>query len=96
MEALSRVFDTRMTDPDGVKRSVQVTAETLFEAAAMAVHAFKKDGFTNFVSNVFEIEVREPVVKHQVSIGQIRKWLDSSVQDPRERVRREKLKALVG
>jgi hypothetical protein len=85
-----------MTDPDGVKRSVQVTAETLYEAAAIAVHAFKKDGFTNFVSNVFEIEVREPVVTHQVSIGQLKQWLNGSVQDPRERMRREKLKAMVG
>jgi len=75
-----------MTDPQGVKRSVQVTAETLFEAAAIAVHAFKRDGFTDFISSVFEIEVTEPVVKHQVSIGQIRTWLDSSVSDPRERI----------
>jgi hypothetical protein len=84
-----------MTDPEGVRRSVQVTADTLFEAAALAVYAFRKDGFTDFVSNVFEIEVREPVVKHQVSIGQIKKWLDGNVSDPRERIRREKLKAMV-
>jgi hypothetical protein len=85
-----------MADPQGVKRSVQVTAETLFEAAALAVYAFKKDGFIDFIANVFEIEVREPVVKHQVSIGQVRKWLDGQVSDPRERMRREKLKAMVG
>jgi hypothetical protein len=85
-----------MTDPQGVRRSVQVTADTLFEAAALAVYAFKKDGFTDFVSNVFEIEIREPVVKHQVSIGQIKRWLDGNVSDPRERLRREKLKAMVG
>jgi hypothetical protein len=85
-----------MTDPQGVRRSVQVTADTLFEAAALAVYAFKKVGFTDFVSNVFEIEVREPVVKHQVSIGQIKKWLDGNVSDPRERSRRAKLKAMLG
>jgi hypothetical protein len=85
-----------MTDPQGVKRSVQVTADTLFEAAALAVYAFKKDGFTDFIANVFEVEIREPVVKHQVSVGQLRKWLDGTVSDPRERMRRDKLKAMVG
>lgn len=85
-----------LVDPQGVKRSVRVTAETLFEAAALAVFAFKKDGFTDFVSNVFEMEVTEPVVRHQVSIGQIKNWLNGSVSDPRERIRREKLKAMVG
>lgn len=84
-----------MIDPAGVRRSVQVTAETLFEAAAIALHAFKNDGFTDFVANVFEIEIREPSVKHQVSIGQVRQWLGASVSDPRERLRREKLKRLV-
>ena len=29
-----------MTDPQGIRRSVRVTAETLFEAAALAVYAF--------------------------------------------------------
>lgn len=85
-----------MTDPQGVKRSVQVTAETLFEAAALAVYAFRKDGFTDFVANVFEVEIREVVVKHQVSVGQLKKWLDGNVSDPRERIKREKLKAMVG
>ena len=56
----------------------------------------KKDGFTDFVANVFEVEIREPVVKHQVSIGQLKLWLDGNVQDPREPIRREKLKAMVG
>ena len=79
-----------------MKRLVQVTVGTLFEAAALAVHAFKNDGFTDFVSNVFKIEVREPVVKHQVTVGQLKTWLNGNVQDPRERTRREKLKVMVG
>lgn len=85
-----------MTDPQGVRRSVRVTAETLFEAAALAVYAFRKDGFTEFVSNVFEVEIREPVVKHHVSVGQLKKWLNATVSDPRERTRRDKLKEMVG
>jgi len=85
-----------MTDPQGVKRSVQVTADSLFEAAALAVYAFKKDGFTDFIANVFTVEITEPVVKHQVSVGQLKSWLNGNVSDPRERIRREKLKAMVG
>lgn len=85
-----------MTDPQGTKRTVRVTADSLFEAAALAVYAFKKDGFTDFIANVLEVEIREPVVRHQVSIGQLKQWLNGSVQDPRERTRRDRLKAMVG
>lgn len=85
-----------MIDQQGVSRSVRVTAETLFEAAALAVYAFRKDGFTEFVSNVFEVEIREPVVKHHVSVGQLKTWLNGTVSDPRERTRRDKLKEMVG
>lgn len=85
-----------MTDPHGVKRSVRVTADTLFEAAALAVYAFKKDGFTDFVANVLEVQVREPVVKHQVSVGQVKQWLDATQQDPREQARRQRLKTMMG
>lgn len=85
-----------MSDPEGVTHRVEVTAESLFEAAALALHAFKKDGWTDFVANVLEIEVREPVVKHQVTATQVRRWLDSAPSDLRERNRREKLKAMVG
>jgi hypothetical protein len=53
-----------MTDLQGVRRTVRVTAETLYKAAALAVYAFRKDGFTDFVANVFEVEICEPVVKH--------------------------------
>ena len=91
-----RDCNVAMTDLQGVRRSVRVTAETLFEAAALAVYAFRKDGFTEFVSNVFEVEVREPVVKHQVSVGQLKKWLNGEVADPRERARRNRLKEMVG
>jgi hypothetical protein len=56
----------------------------------------KKDEWTDFVANVLELEIREPAVKHQVSIAQVKRWLDGSVQDPREQVKRERLKAMLG
>lgn len=68
-----------MTDPQGVKRTVEVNAESLFEAAVLAIHAFRKDEWTDFVANVLELAIREPAVKHQVSIAQVKRWLEGSV-----------------
>jgi hypothetical protein len=58
--------------------------------------AFDASCFTDFVSNMLEVEIRDPVVKHYVSVGQLKKWLNATVSDPRERTRRDTLKEMVG
>lgn len=66
-----------LTDPQGIRHTVEVTAESLFEAAAIALAAFKKSGWTDPVGSAarLEVEVRELPVRHTVSVLQIQRWL---------------------
>jgi hypothetical protein len=50
------------------KRGLDVTADSLFEAAAMALAVFKKDGWTDPVGSAarLEVQVKEPAVTHTV------------------------------
>jgi hypothetical protein len=41
---------------------------------------------------VFGVEVKEPAVRHQVTMLQIRRWLDGATKSPNELVRKERLK----
>ena len=66
------------------------------KAAGLAVYGFRQDGFTEFVSNGFGVEIRERMVKHHVSVGRSKIWLNGTVSDPRQRTRRDKLKEMVG
>lgn len=92
-----RTCSVTLTDPHGVRHSVDVTAETLFEAAAMALAVFQKNGWTDPIGLAarLDVEVREPPVTHTVTVLQIQRWLHGATISPNERVRKDKLKALL-
>ena len=60
-------------------------AESLFEAAVLAVSAFRKAGWVEAplrVASRLEIEVREPVVKHTVTVAQLQRWPNHAMTSP--------------
>jgi hypothetical protein len=65
------------TDSDGILHGVDVEAESLFEALAIAVASFRDDevsppdidGMTEFTVAVY----RNPV-EHKIRLGQVTKW----------------------
>jgi hypothetical protein len=85
------------TDPRGIRHTVEVLAESLFEAAALGLAAQKKDGWTEPVgpATKLEVEVRPPAVKHAVSVLQIQRWLQGATTSPNDRVRKDRLRALL-
>jgi hypothetical protein len=84
-------------DPPGIRHTVDVLADSLFEAAALGLLALKKDGWTGPVgpATKLEVEVRAPAVKHVVSVLQIERWLQGAATSPNERVRKDRLKTLL-
>lgn len=93
----AKTWSVSLTDSQGIKHTVEVTADSLFEAAAMALAVFKKDGWTDPVGSAarLEVQVREPAVTHTVSVLQIQRWLQGATPSPNERVRKDKLRALL-
>jgi hypothetical protein len=63
----------------------------------MALAIFKKNGWTDPVGSAarLEVEVREPTVKHTVSVMQIQRWLQGATTSPDERVRKDRLRELL-
>jgi len=92
-----RMCSVTLTDTQGVRHTVDVTADSLFEAAAMGLAIFKKNGWTDPVGSAarLEVEVREPAVKHTVSVMQIQRWLQGATTSPNERVRKDRLRELL-
>ena len=41
------------------------------------------------------VEVREPVTKHTLTLMQLERWLHGAVTNPAEKVKKERLKALL-
>ena len=85
-----------LTEPDGPSHRVQVEAETLYEAAALGLAAFKRHSFGGPIGPAtrLEIQVLEPSVTHAISVQQVHLWLSGATASPNERVRKDRLKAL--
>jgi hypothetical protein len=43
----ARICVVSFTDSEGIRHSVEVTASTLYEAAALAINEFRRCGFTS-------------------------------------------------
>ena len=82
-------------DPDGVRHSVNVQAETLYEAVALAVRIFREHGVAPGLTSQMSVEARSPSVQHTVALSKVHSWLESSAKSPRDKLVRDRLKGLL-
>jgi hypothetical protein len=82
----------------GVAHSVEVEAETLYEAAGMGLARLKRDGWIEGLgpATKLEIQVREPGSRHVLSVSQLQKWVNSVNASPVDVLKKAKIKHLLG
>jgi len=81
-------------DLDGVRHSVEVEAEGLYEAAIVALAVFKKHDFQPGANTELKVEVRSAIT-HTVTVTKVHAWLTRGVRSPKEAVLKERLRALL-
>jgi len=79
-------------DGAGIRHSVQVMAESVFEAAALALRAFEEAGAGPGPAAHLEVSAQTPVVNHSVSVRRVRDWLTSGGKSPREQALKSRLR----
>ena len=87
-----------MTDVRGSRHSVEILAESVFEAAALGLRLLRDDGWVDKPGPAtrLEIQAKTPAVRYEVTVQQIQRWLEGSSISPNEMVRKAKLKAMIG
>jgi hypothetical protein len=92
-----RTCTVSFTGTSGVRHSVDVTAEFVFEAAALGVSALRRNGWADAVAlgTELEIQVREPPTCHRITVHQIHRWCDGIATSPDETLKKAKLKQLL-
>ena len=85
------------TGPSGVCHSVEVSGESLYEAAIIGFNLLKQDGWVDPIApgTRLEIQVKHPATTHSVSLSQLRRWVDGIAVSPDETLRKRRLKALL-
>jgi hypothetical protein len=87
-----------VADERGIRHSIEVTAETLYEAAATAFSMFKQSDWVNVVGPNSEllVAVKNPETTHRVTLAQVRRWCDGVAVSPEEVLKRRRIKSLIG
>jgi hypothetical protein len=82
----------------GISHSVDVEAETLYEAAALGLARLKRDGWIEGLGPAtrLDVEVRDSRTRHNVSVQQVERWINSVNASPADTLQKAKLKRLLG
>jgi len=81
-------------DTEGMRHTVEVDAESLYEAAVLAIRTFRQHDCEPGHSSRLEVEVRSSVT-HIVTSRTIHEWLNGGAKTPREAVLKDRLRALL-
>jgi hypothetical protein len=93
----SRTCKVSCLDANGAEHAVEVTARSLFEAAARGLHVLRQNDWvdTIYQNSTITIAVREPEVEHTVRVRDFENWLASSGKSPAEQALKTDLRALL-
>jgi len=96
--AVVRTCTVSFSGPSGIRHSVDVTAESVYEAAALGVSALKRSGWADVMAlgTELEVQVREPPTSHRITVQQIHRWCDGIAISPDETLKKRRLKQLLG
>ena len=82
-------------DLDGVAHSVEVTAETLYEAAVLGMAAMKVPRWRDRPSLKIEIRVKQPETTHILWNSSLSAWLARNGKTPKEQALKKRLEELI-
>jgi hypothetical protein len=81
-----------------MRHSVEVIASSIYEAAVMAIKEFRSCSFTEVNAGKvtrLNVAVRGPAESHEITVGQVENWLQSSGKSPKEQIAKTKLAELL-
>jgi len=81
-------------DTSGIRHTFEVQAETLYEAAVLAIRTFRQHDCEPGQAARLEVEVRTSVT-HSITPMRVFEWLNKGARSPKEAVMKERLRALL-
>jgi hypothetical protein len=82
-------------DQEGIRHSVEVTAETLYEAAVLGMKALQVPNWRKVSNLMIDVTVKTPETKHTINTGAISAWLSRAGRSPREQALKSRLLELL-
>lgn len=81
-------------DTAGIRHSVEVQAESLYEAVVLAIKTFNEHDCAPGEITKMEVKILSSVT-HEVTLKKVRQWLNGGAKTPKEAVMKDRLRALL-
>jgi hypothetical protein len=84
-----------VTDGDGVRHSVTVSSSSLFEAAAAAIAAFRREPWAGAAltpNAAVRVEVQPPAIVHDVPLKAVERWANGPSPTPSEQIAKRSIR----
>lgn len=94
-----RTCTVAVKDVQDIEHSLEVTAETLYEAVATALATLRKDNWVGEIGPGFTtitVLVHQPPIKHEVKMQDFISWLGRQGRSPAEVTLKQKLERILG
>ena len=85
-------------DLKGVEHTIEVTADSLYEAVAQGLRAFRENDWVEDIGRgqtTITVVVRQPAVEHKIRVREFEQWLESQGRTPAEMSLKSRLRDLV-
>jgi hypothetical protein len=85
----------KLRDLEGVEHAVQVSAGSLYEAACVALHQFRRGAWSReaaLETMTLQVEVWQAPTVYKISVDSLEKWLARAGGSPREVALRHKIR----
>ena len=99
LHVVLRTCTVAVKDIQNVEHSIEVNAETLYEAIATALAALQQDNWVGEIGQGFttvSVLVQQPPVKHEVKMKDFVSWLGRQGRSPAEVILKQKLEKILG
>jgi hypothetical protein len=99
LHVVLRTCTVAVRDLRDVEHSIEVTAETLYEAIATALAALQQDNWVGEIGQGFAtvtVLVQQPPIKHEVKMKDFVSWLGRQGRSPAEVMLKQKLEKILG
>jgi hypothetical protein len=81
-------------DFEGITHSIEVTAETLYEAAILGMKAMKVGRWRDAPNLEIEVKVKHPETRYTMSNAVLAAWLSRNGKSPKEQAIKTRLREL--
>jgi hypothetical protein len=86
-------------DSEGIQHTAEVSASSLYEAAALGVAEFKRCSLMDAQpgpATRLSVTVKSPTTRHELTLARLQSWLTGGAKSPNEQVVKNRLREISG